>query len=132
VHLVKPNINEIVELAGEELAWPEGQADWASRLIAQDRSDIVLVTHGADGALVVTGDRRVRIKPPAMQVQSAVGAGDSFTGGLCAGLVRGQSVIEASALGMAAAAATLLTPGTELCHSQDVERLRPEIEILDL
>jgi 6-phosphofructokinase 2 len=132
VHLVKPNINEIVELAGEELAWPEGQADWASRLIAQGRSDIVLVTHGADGALVVTGDRRVRVKPPAMQVQSAVGAGDSFTGGLCAGLVRGQSVIEASAFGMAAAAATLLTPGTELCHPQDVERLRPQIEILDL
>ena len=41
-------------------------------------------------------------------------------------------MIEASALGMAAAAATLLTPGTELCHPQDVERLRPEIEILDL
>ena len=85
VHLVKPNINEIVELAGEELAWPEGQADWASRLIAQGRSDIVLVTHGADGALVVTGDRRVRIKPPAMQVQSAVGAGDSFMRGSALG-----------------------------------------------
>jgi 6-phosphofructokinase 2 len=132
VYLVKPNINEIVELAGEELGWPEGQADWASRLIAQGHNDIVLVTHGADGALVVTGDRRMRIKPPAMRVQSAVGAGDSFTAGLCAGLVRGQSVIEASALGMAAAAATMLTPGTELCHPQDVERLRPEIQIFDL
>ena len=132
VYLVKPNINEIVELAGDELVWPEGHADWASGLIAQGRSDIVLVTHGADGALLVTGDRRVRIKPPAMQVESAVGAGDSFTAGICAGLVRGQSVIEAGALGMAAAAATLLTPGTELCHPQDVERLRPEIEIFDL
>jgi len=132
VYLVKPNINEIVELAGDELVWPEKQADWASGLIAQGRSDIVLVTHGADGALVVTGDRRVRIKPPAIQIQSAVGAGDSFTGGLCAGLVRGESVIEASTLGMAAAAATLLTPGTELCYPQDVERLRPQIEILDI
>jgi 6-phosphofructokinase 2 len=132
VYLVKPNIHEIVELAGDDLAWPEGQADWASGLIVQGSSDIVLVTHGADGALVVTADRRVRIKPPVLQVQSAVGAGDSFTGGLCAGLVRGESVIEASALGMAAAAATLLTPGTELCHPQDVERLRVEIEILDL
>jgi 6-phosphofructokinase 2 len=74
----------------------------------------------------------MRIKPPAMQVQSAVGAGDSFTAGLCAGLVRRQSVIEASALGMAAAAATMLTSGTELCHPQDVERLRPKIEIFDL
>jgi 6-phosphofructokinase 2 len=132
VYLVKPNINEIVELAGAELVWPEEQADWASGLIAQGRSDVVLVTHGADGALVVTRDRRVRIKPPAMQVQSAVGAGDSFTAGICAGLVRGESVIEASTLGMAAAAATLLTPGTELCQPHDVERLRPQIQVFDV
>jgi hypothetical protein len=33
---------------------------------------------------------------------------------------------------MAAAAATLLTPGTELCHLQDVERLRPEIQVFEI
>ena len=48
-----------------------------------------------------------------MKVNSAIGAGDSFMGGMCAGLVRGQSVSEAGTLGMAAAAATLLTPGTD-------------------
>ena len=47
-------------------------------------------------------------------------------------MLRGGSVIEASALGMAAAAATLLTPGTELCHPQDIERLRAEIEVFDI
>jgi 6-phosphofructokinase 2 len=67
-----------------------------------------------------------------MQVNSAIGAGDSFMGGMCAGLVRGQSVSEAGTLGMAAAAATLLTPGTELCHPQDVERLRSQIEVFDI
>jgi 6-phosphofructokinase 2 len=132
VHLVNAKMSEVVELAGEELAWPAAQADWASGLVARGRSDIVVVTHGADGALVVTGDRRVRIRPPVMEVQSAVGAGDSFIGGLCAGLVRQQSVIEAGTLGMAAAAATLLTAGTELCHPQDVERLRAEIEVFDI
>ena len=132
VHLVQPNMNEIVELAGGQLAWPEGQADWASRLIAQGRSEIVVVTHGAEGALLVTRDRRTRVRPPPMQVNSAIGAGDSFMGGMCAGLVQGQSVIEAGALGMAAAAATLLTPGTQLCEREDVERLRAEIEVFDL
>jgi 6-phosphofructokinase 2 len=53
-------------------------------------------------------------------------------GGMCAGLVQGQSVIEAGALGMAAAAATLLTPGTQLCERADVERLRAQIEVFDI
>jgi 6-phosphofructokinase 2 len=132
VFLVKPNTQEIVELAGEELPWPEGQADWASALIARGRSDVVVVTHGAEGAIVVTRDRRTKVRPPAMQVQSAIGAGDSFIAGLCTGLVRGQPVAEAGALGMAAAAATLLTPGTELCHPHDVERLRADVEVAEL
>jgi hypothetical protein len=41
-------------------------------------------------------------------------------------------VSEAGTLGMAAAAATLLTPGTELCYPQDVERLRSQIEVFDI
>jgi 6-phosphofructokinase 2 len=131
VYLVKPNMHEIVELAGEELVWPEGQADWASALIAEGKSDVVVITHREEGALVVTRERRTRIRPPAIQVQSAIGAGDSFIAGLCTGVLRGQSMAEAGALGMAAAA-TLLTPGTELCHPDDVERLRIQMEVTEL
>jgi 6-phosphofructokinase 2 len=90
------------------------------------------VTRGAEGALLVTRDRRTRIRPPATPVVSAVGAGDSFIGGLCAGLVQGQGTVEAGVLGMAAATATLLTPGTELCEPADVERLRAQIEVFDI
>jgi 6-phosphofructokinase 2 len=132
VYLVKPNMHEIVELAGAELAWPEGQADWASALVAQGRSDVVIITHREAGALVVTRDRRTQVRPPAMQVLSAIGAGDSFIAGLCTGLVRGQSMTDAGALGMAAASATLLRPGTELCQPDDVERLRAQMEMIEL
>jgi 6-phosphofructokinase 2 len=132
VHLVKPNMDEIVELAGKELDWPKGQADWAGALIARGGADIVVVTRRAEGALLVTRERRTRITPPAMEVQSATGAGDSFIAGLCAGLVRGWTAVEAGILGVAAAAATLLTPGTELCHPDDVERLRGEIEVSEI
>jgi len=132
VYLVKPNMHEIIELAGQEPSWPDGQADWASALIKRGQSDVVVITHGAEGALVVTRDRRTRVRPPAMQVLSAIGAGDSFIAGLCTGLTRGQAASEAGILGMATAAATLLTPGTELCHLEDVERLRAEIEVLEV
>ncbi len=132
VFLVKPNMHEIADLAGEALAWPEGQADWASALIAEGRSEIVVVTRLAEGALLVTADRRVRIRPPATEIVSAIGAGDSFVAGLCAGLVQGRPAVEAGVLGMAAASATLLTPGTELCEPADVERLTAPMEVFDV
>jgi 6-phosphofructokinase 2 len=49
--------------------------------------------------------------------------------GLLAGLMRGDSLVEAAALGTAAGAAAILTPNTELCRIEDVNRLRPEVTI---
>jgi 6-phosphofructokinase 2 len=132
VYLVKPNMHEIAELAGEALAWPEGQADWARGLIAEGRSEIVVVTRAAEGALLVTADRRVQVRPPAIKIVSAIGAGDSFVAGLCAGLAQGRSAVEAGVLGMAAASATLLTPGTELCDPVEVKRLSALMEVFDV
>ncbi len=64
-----------------------------------------------------------------MEFVSAIGAGDSMVGGVLAGLMRGDSLVDAAALGTAAGAAAILTPDTELCHIEDVIRLRPEVTI---
>ena len=111
VHLVKPNMNEIVELAGEELAWPEGQADWASGLIAQGRSDIVLVTHGAEGALVVTGIGACGSSRQRCRSRARSAPATASLGGICAGLVRGQSVIEAGTPGHGRGSGDVAHPG---------------------
>lgn len=55
--------------------------------------------------------------------RSSVGAGDSMVGGIVSGLCRGMSLRDALDLGMTAAAATVMTPGTELCRREDVDRL---------
>jgi 6-phosphofructokinase 2 len=43
--------------------------------------------------------------------------------GIVLSLVRGWPLIDAIRFGMAAAAAALLRPGTELCRREDAERL---------
>jgi 6-phosphofructokinase 2 len=43
------------------------------------------------------------------------------------GLARGLKLPDAVRFGMAAGAAALLTPGTELCRREDVERLYAQI-----
>src|SRR6185437_12669338 len=54
---------------------------------------------------------------------SAVGAGDSFLGALTYGLASGARLDDAFRLAVAAGAAALLNPGTELCRPCDVKRL---------
>lgn len=68
----------------------------------------VLVTLGREGALLV-GDTALRFRPPQVPRRNAVGAGDSLTAGLCAGLVRGASLPEAVRWGVAAAASDVRT-----------------------
>ncbi|MFZ9198727.1 MAG: PfkB family carbohydrate kinase [Paracoccaceae bacterium] len=64
-----------------------------------------------------------------MPVVSAVGAGDSFVAGLVLARARGEDWPQALALGTAAAAAAVMTPATELCRAEDVNRLLPKVTL---
>jgi 1-phosphofructokinase len=85
----------------------------------------VVVTLGSEGAIAVTLDGEYRVRPPHIEVVSAVGAGDAFTSGLMCGLVRERDWVRALELGVAAGSAACLSPGTQLCAAVDVSRLRP-------
>ncbi len=114
----------VSELAGESVSWPAGAARWAAERIERGEAKAVIVTEGAEGALLVTADHRVVQGPPSgVTEKSAIGAGDSFMAGLSLALSEGKGWTEALRNAVATAAATLLTPGTELCRKQDVERL---------
>jgi 6-phosphofructokinase 2 len=65
-------------------------------------------------------------------VVSKVGAGDSFVGGYVLAASRGQSKAEALRQGVAAAAAAVMTPATDLCRAEDVARLLPECEVAEV
>jgi 6-phosphofructokinase 2 len=63
---------------------------------------------------------------------SAVGAGDSFLGGMVSALAGNKTLDEAFRLAVAAASTAVLTPGTGLCQPEDVMRLLPKIEIREI
>jgi len=52
-----------------------------------------------------------------------VGAGDSMVAGIVLALERGREPEDAVRFGVAAGAAAVMTPGTELCRRADVERI---------
>jgi 6-phosphofructokinase 2 len=125
---IKPNESELARLVGREL---HGDADVleAARDVIAHGVQLVAVTLGAGGALVVTRDRAVRSLAPKVEVKSKVGAGDSFLAGLVLGLGRGYSLEEATRLGTAAGTAAVVHEGTQLCRRDDVERLLMSVRL---
>ena len=129
VYLVKPSLRELRELTGRplhtELQWLEA----AQQIIRDGQAQVVALSLGEDGALLVTADQALRARSVPVTVKSSIGAGDSFVGGLLWALSRNIDLDQAFRYGMAAGAAALLTAGTALCQAADVERLHNEVVV---
>ena len=123
VYLLKPSLREFQELTGSSLAARAALLDRARELIREGRCEILVLSLGAEGVLWVGKSEAEWMRAPAVTVASSVGAGDSLVAGIVLGLSRGKPVREAVRLGLAAATASVMTPGTGLCRLEDVERL---------
>ncbi len=127
VYLLKPNLRELRALVGEPLLHEDEQEAAAQRLIKEGRAKVVILSLGSDGALLVSRDVTERLAALQVPQRSAVGAGDSMLGAVVLALARRFELVDAVRFGMAAGAAALMTPGTELCRREDVERLYAEM-----
>ncbi len=122
-YLIKPNLRELSQIAGRELTEEAEQERVARELVEAGKVEVVVVSMGAAGVLLVTADVCERIRTPSVPIRSRVGAGDSTVAGIVFGLCRGDDIRSAVRLGVAAGAAAVMTPGTELCRRDDTMRL---------
>lgn len=132
VHLVKPNLRELRDLTGLPL---DREPEWeraAEMLVRSGKANVVALTLGDQGALLVSRDIHIRASAIPVKIASAVGAGDSFLAAMVWRLVSGGNLEEAFRYGMAAGTAALLTPGTELSRKDDTDRLYDEVALTEL
>ena len=106
--VVKPNAGEAEQLTGE--SDPEA----AGRALCRLTGRPVVVTLGAEGALVVDADARTRMDPYAVDAVDATGAGDAFSGALAVGLARGLSMVDAVQRAQGAAAMSTESVGARV------------------
>ena len=132
VSLIKPNQNELSEFVGQTLETDDDRIAACRKLIADGRTEMVALTLGENGAMLVTRERVLRSAPLEIEVSSAVGAGDSFLGGLVAALAKDAPLEEAFRLAVAAGSAAVMSPGTELGSEDDVRRLLPRVSVTEL
>jgi 6-phosphofructokinase 2 len=128
VFLIKPSRDELAELvdAPGELDRPE-QVEAARSIVVDGRAEVVALTLGAGGAVLVTADDELHLPTPKVEVASAVGAGDAFLAGLVLRLAERRPLADAFRTAVAAGSATAMLPATELCRAEDVARLEEEL-----
>jgi len=132
VFLIKPNRREFEQLFNLAPNAREPCIAKMKELVDRGAAQAVVVTVGDQGALLVSADRQVHLRPPAVEGESPVGAGDSLVAALVQRLATGGSLVGALADGVAAAAAAVKTGGTELYRPHDLRALREEILIEEL
>lgn len=127
--MIKPNQEELEMLFSTTI---ENLEDVIRCAKAIEGVDYVVVSLGADGALLVCEDGVFHGKPPSVQVVNTVGSGDSMVAALAVSLDRGYSPKKALGYGVAVATANALSPNTGDFEQDVLDRILKEVEVFTL
>jgi 1-phosphofructokinase len=130
--LVKPNVDELQEFAGERLDTPAAIVRVARALAREYSIASVVVSMGKDGAIFVEGAGTLWAVPPAVAVKSTVGAGDALVAGIVAGKIRGLDLAECARLATAFATVAVTRIGSGLPSLEAVQAGLAQVTIRDL
>jgi ribokinase len=108
VDILTPNTGEACHLGGQETA------DEAARVLVKRGARTVIVTQGADGALLMEAEGRPRSFPSfPVDAVDATGAGDAFNGALACALGSGEPIDKAITFANAAGALATTKRGAQ-------------------
>ncbi|MEC4890196.1 MAG: 1-phosphofructokinase [Nitrospira sp.] len=126
---IKPNVKELQRLTGKPLRSESDLLRVAGR-VQRSGVEVVLVSRGAKGVVLVGPQERYRAVPPVVTVRSTVGAGDSTVAGFVMAHAAGKGLKDCVRLATAAGTAATLAPGNQLCRVKDVRRLLSKITVM--
>ena len=124
--LIKPNHEELAELVGRELPTLADVLAAARGLVA-DGIEVVAVSLGGDGAVLVTADEAVHARATITDPLSTVGAGDCMLAGLLHGLSSGLTPADALAAAVTWGAAAVTLPGSRVPTPSDLDGIPVEV-----
>ena len=128
-YLLKPNLGELASLAAVSTIEPGEIAMVAKKILQQYPVEILVVSAGAEGAMLFTEKELHKVQAPTVQRKSTVGAGDSMVAGIIYSLSKKTNLKQALQYGVACGTAATMNAGTELCKPDDVAMLNNQILI---
>jgi len=130
-YLIKPNRFELEQYCGHALPTLQDVVAQA-RALQKDGIEMVCVSLGGQGAVLVTPRGSWHAQAPKVDVRSTVGAGDSMVAGMLGALARGDHPADALKLAIACGSGTAAMPGTSLFEPALVRELLPQVKVHSL
>lgn len=128
VFIAKLNKKELLELGYAGPDAPSSQLAAMGDMVLAGYAEHLIVTMGGTGALLASkSGLRMAAKPPLVDIVCHVGAGDAFVSAVVYRLCLGHTINDAFRWGIAAAAASISKPGSDLADIDEVERLTKEV-----
>ena len=118
--IITPNLREMVAAGGVEPVTEDGIVSAARRLLSNVGIDAMLVTRGAQGMSLVSGDTAHHFKSRAREVFDVSGAGDTVVATLAASIAVGHSYEDAAHLANVAAGIVVGKVGTAVSYAEDI------------
>lgn len=125
--LVKINTEELQATTGLEVSNLE-QRVLAARWLMERGARQVLITQGADDALLVDRRQAWAFRMPSIQPINPIGCGDTVMGALACGIQKGMTIRKAACFGLAAAASAALTETPGDLMEEEIPGFLEEIE----
>ncbi|MBY0427574.1 MAG: hexose kinase [Cytophagales bacterium] len=123
VYLLKPNLGELADMSGNQSLIANDIPEAAMSIIEKGNCEVVVVSMGPAGAMLVAPGIEEHVPAPTVHKQSTVGAGDSMVAGMTLSLALGRSLREVVRYGVACGTAATMNKGTELCKKENVDKL---------
>lgn len=130
VFMVKPSLHELRDLCALPLLSLYAVRDAAAHWVQRGAAELLVVSMGEMGAMLVTASGAWYAPPLHVTVHSAVGAGDSFVAGMVWALSEGDTPVAAFAKGVACATATLVSTASGLGDRAQVLGLLAQVQCL--
>ena len=128
VDVLTPNETEAQILTGVDVT-DEDSARTAAGMLLERGAGAVILSMGAKGYLLATGDETEFVVAIKVDAVDATAAGDAFTGSLAVGLARGEKIADAAyfANHVAALSVTKLGAQSSMPSNEEVESFMKEL-----
>ena len=123
IYLLKPNLQELYKLAKVDALEIHEVDDVARELLHKSKCEMIAVSLGSQGAIIVTKNHCEHLPAPPVHKKSTVGAGDSMVGGMVWALAHKKTLSQVLRWGVACGAAATMNEGTHLFEKEQAEKL---------
>ena len=123
IYMLKPNLAELGALCGVSSITDLELKPLTKQFLKNHDCEILVVSLGPKGALLVTKNETVHVPAPVVHQKSTIGAGDSMVAGMVMSLIWGKPLSDMVRYGVACGTAATMHHGTQLCIKEDADKL---------